>query len=97
MLLETCLREIGPGAPIALSSSPWASHLYRQYGFRIVSWYDYLTEDLDKDGKMVKYRYRWPFMTNFWEGREEEVDAAEKRAAHEDIASEDPELAYYDR
>lgn len=94
-LFESGLAEIGPGAHIALSSSPNASHLYRQYGFRIVSWFDYLTDDLDKKGNMVKYRYRWPFMTNYWEGKEAEVEAAEKRVAYEDVVAFDPEASSY--
>lgn len=91
-LFEAGLAEIGPGAFIALSSSPNASFLYRQYGFRIVSWFDFLVDDLDKDGKPRKYRFRWPFMANVWDGREEDVAAAEKRIAHEDLAETDPEL-----
>jgi hypothetical protein len=95
LLFEAGLSEIGPGAHIALSSSPTASYLYKQYGFRIVGWFDFLTEDLDKQGKMTKYRYRWPFMTNYWQGKEPEVEAAEERTAHEDVAHTDPELSYY--
>ena len=72
----TMIKDQTPNAYIGFSSSWMARSLYEKYGFKVVDWFDCTVQDISETGETVYWRETWPYMTNYWEGHEEEMQVA---------------------
>jgi len=70
--LDKVAQETPSVTLVAFSASPAARPMYERFRFRVVNYLDYTVQDLDDQGKMVAYRYRWPYMANAWDHLSEE-------------------------
>ena len=74
-------KSEAPDSYIGFSSSPMARTIYEKYGFKVVDWFDITRQDVSETGEIEHVRQLWPFMTNYWEGHEDEVQIAGTRVA----------------
>lgn len=79
-----------PHPKVGFSSSPSARTLYEKQGFKVVDWFELEVDDVDEQGQPYRHLARWPYMSNYWQGQEEAVEAAAKRIAFDGRKDQDP-------